>query len=154
MPELAVYPTAATSHGSALLALVATVYALPPGPVHVPGDTDVTGPRLPDCPLPAVKVPARALDTQVTVVPVTPSWITNVAPLLSGAVQLPPGLTVQVPVAAAADVAARISTAAVALPIDRILVRRLLIDCPRKSEVAETVSPDCGDDCNPGFIRA
>jgi len=117
------------------------VYVLPPGPVHVPGDTDETVPRFPDCPLPAVRVPARALDTQVTVVPVTPSWMTNVAPLLSGAVQLPPGLTVQVAVAAAAAVAARTSTAAVALPMDRILARRFLIDCPRRSEVAETVSP-------------
>jgi hypothetical protein len=81
-----VYPTAATTHGSALLALAATVYVLAPGPVHVPGDTDVTVPRFPDCPLPAVRVPARALDTQVTVVPVTPSWMMNVAPLLSGPV--------------------------------------------------------------------
>jgi hypothetical protein len=141
MPELAVYATAPTSHGSALLALAATVYVLPPGPVHVPGDTDVTAPRFPDCPLPAVRVPARALDTQVTVVPVTPSWMTNVAPLLSGAVQLPPGLTVQVAVAAAADVAARASPAAVAPPMDRIRARRFLIDCPRRSEVAETISP-------------
>jgi hypothetical protein len=81
-----------------------------------------------------------ALDTQVTVVPVTPSWMTNVAPLLSGPVQLPPGLTVQVAVAASADVAATTGTAAMALPMDRILARRFLIDCPRGSEVAETVS--------------
>src|SRR5215472_14715972 len=99
MPSLALYDTAPISHGPALLALAAAVYVLPPGPVQVPGDTDVTLPRgSPDCPLPAVRLPAMAPDTQVTVVPVTPSWRTNVALLFSGAVQLPPGLTVQVAV--------------------------------------------------------
>jgi hypothetical protein len=86
--------------------LVATVYVLPPGPVHVPDDTDVIRPMPADCPLPAVKLPAITVDPQVTVLPVTPSWRTNVPPLLSGAVQLPPGVTVQVAVAAEAATAA------------------------------------------------
>jgi hypothetical protein len=103
---------------------------LPSGPVHVP-DTDVIVPSgFPDCPLPAAKFPAMAADEQVNVGAEGPGSMSSVELLLSDAVQFPPGLMVQVVVAACAGVMAIISTVAKALLADRILARRFFIECP------------------------